>query len=52
MIQEIIVAAIGIIVGIILIYKIFSFFFRSSKSKGSCGCSSCHCNTSQKINKI
>lgn len=50
MIQELIVAIIGVIVAIIIIYKIYSFFFVKDERKKSCGCSSCGCRV--KKNKI
>lgn len=49
MIQEIIVAIIGLMVAGTVAYKIYNFFFVKEKSGGSCGCSSCHCNVSEKV---
>jgi len=50
MIQEIIVAIIGIAVLGLVIQRIYHFFRSDNKSEGACGCSSCHCNTT-KIDK-
>jgi hypothetical protein len=49
MIQEIIVAIIGIVVFGILAYKLYAFFFIKNEASGACGCSSCHCNISKKM---
>ncbi len=49
MIQEIIVAIIGLTVAGTVAYKMYTFFFVKEKSGGPCGCSSCHCNVSKKI---
>lgn len=48
MVQEIIVAVIGIATLGILGKRIYLFFFGKAKSGGNCGCSSCHCNTVKK----
>lgn len=44
MIQEIIVLLIGLLVALIVIYKIYGFFFSKNEQKGSCGCSNCGCS--------
>lgn len=49
MVQEIIVAIIGLVVAGTIVYKMYSFFFEKDKSGGACGCSSCHCNVPKKI---
>ncbi len=46
--QEILVAIIGIVVGAIIIYKIYGFFFSKNPKTGSCGCSNCHCSSAKK----
>jgi len=51
MFQEIIVAIIGLAVALIVIYKVYNFFFSKNEHKGSCGCSSCGCNTKNKTVK-
>lgn len=51
MYQEIIVGIIGISVAILVIYKIYCFFFSKNEQKGSCGCSNCGCNTNKKTVK-
>ncbi len=48
MVQEIIVAIIGISVVAILVYRLYQFFFGKNKASGMCGCSSCHCNVAKK----
>lgn len=48
MIQEIIVGAVGITVISVVAYKIYGFFFSKKEQKGSCGCSSCGCNTTKR----
>lgn len=48
MIQEIIVAIIGLIVSGTVGYRMYTFFFVKDKSGGPCGCSNCHCNVSSK----
>ncbi|MDH6307642.1 hypothetical protein M2451_000091 [Dysgonomonas sp. PFB1-18] len=48
MFQEIIVALVGLSVALIVIYKIYGFFFSKTEQKGSCGCSKCGCSTKQK----
>lgn len=48
MFQELIVAAIGIVVFLLVLYKIYKFFFVKNEQKGDCGCSNCGCSTKQK----
>lgn len=48
MIQEILVAIVGIIVLLIVISKVYKFFFSKEEQKNRCGCSGCHCNTAKK----
>lgn len=48
MYQEVIVAIIGLAVALIVISKVYNFFFSKNEQKGSCGCSSCGCNTKRK----
>ncbi|MDR2955917.1 MAG: FeoB-associated Cys-rich membrane protein [Prevotella sp.] len=48
MTQEIIVALIGIIVALIVVFKLYRFFFTKNEQKNSCGCSSCGCSTKYK----
>lgn len=48
MIQEIIVAIIGLAVVGIVARRIYLFFFGKAKNDSVCGCSSCHCNTVKK----
>lgn len=45
MIQEIIVAIIGIAVLVVLGRHIYKFF--CDDNRGACGCSSCHCNVTK-----
>ncbi|MFT3995590.1 MAG: FeoB-associated Cys-rich membrane protein [Dysgonomonas sp.] len=49
MVQEVVVVLIGIVVALIVLRKVYSFFFSKNQQKGSCGCSSCGCNTVKKI---
>ncbi len=51
MYQEIIVAAIGLVVILLVTSKIYGFFFNKNDQKGSCGCSQCGCS-SDKARKI
>lgn len=48
MFQEIIVGIIGLCVAVLIIYKVYGFFFSKNEQKGSCGCSNCGCSTKQK----
>lgn len=48
MVQEIIVAIIGILVIGWIIYKVRLFFITKAEDKSYCGCSSCHCNINKK----
>ncbi len=48
MFQEIIVGIIGLSVALLVLFKIYGFFFSKNEQKGSCGCSGCGCNTKQK----
>jgi len=51
MLQEIIVGLIGVFVALIVIYKVYGFFFSKNEQKGSCGCSNCGCSTKHKAVK-
>ncbi|WP_370457681.1 hypothetical protein [Dysgonomonas sp. ZJ709] len=46
--QEIIVIIIGVIVALLVIYKVYGFFFSKNEQKGNCGCSNCGCSTNKK----
>lgn len=48
MIQEIIVAVVGLAVLGWIGYKVYSFFFGKNKGRTACGCSSCHCHVTEK----
>jgi len=48
MVQEILVGIIGVIVTLIVVSKIYKFFFSKEGEKRSCGCASCHCNPAKK----
>lgn len=49
--QEIIVAIIGVAVALLVVMKIYRFFY-TEKGEGDCGCSGCGCTTKQKHVKI
>lgn len=48
MYQEIIVAIIGLAVALIVIYRVYNFFFSRNEQKRSYGCSKCGCSTKQR----
>ncbi len=48
MVQEVIVGLIGVSVALIVIYKVYRFFYSKNEQKNSCGCSNCGCSTKHK----
>jgi len=42
------VGLIGVFVTLIVVYKIYGFFFSKNEQKGSSGCSNCGCTTKHK----
>ena len=48
MIQEIVVAIIGVLLVAYIGRQLYRFFFTKSENNGACGCGSCHCNVSKK----
>lgn len=48
MVQEILVGIVGVIVILIVVSKIYKFFFSKDNQRRSCGCSDCHCSPAKK----
>lgn len=48
MIQELIVALIGILVFFLVLRRLYSFFFVKKEKQKLCGCSGCACSVSHK----